>query len=143
MERIIPDWDRLALKIIPAPTEVNGIAIPEQARERPQQAFIVAVGPDCSVMAASKHPRAKVVPQTVVLGKQKVGLVWGLDGQTYGESEYDNKGRPITNVVPKYRVGDKVFVGRFSGTDITQNFMDSETWIRIIRESEILARVID
>ena len=126
-ERIIPDWDRLALKIISPPETVaiNGtvIVIPDEAKERPQQAYVVGIGPNCTWIKAEDHPEATTHSPEMI----------EVRGEFY---------KPGT-LIPKYRVGDKVFVGRFSGTEVTPNFYDKETWVRIIKESEILARVFD
>ena len=92
MPKILPVGDRLLLTMKEAPDEVKGLAIPDEAREIPQQATIIAIGDTCA--------------------------------------------RP-------WQVGEHIIVGRHSGSTITLNYYDKATWVRIIRENEILARVED
>ena len=124
MERLIPEENRLAVRMIPHPDEVRGIKIPDEAKERPQRAVIVGIGPDCAMIPVQKHPRA--------VFNEEVGA-WLLDGATHLKD----------TLVPKWRVGDCIYVGRFSGTDVTPSFMDPETWMRVLRETEVLMRVLD
>jgi chaperonin GroES len=72
----------------------GGIIIPDTAKEKPQEAEVVAVGP--------------------------------------GKVNDDGK-----RVAPDIKVGDKVLVGKYSGSDIK---IDGEDYV-IVREDEILAVV--
>jgi chaperonin GroES len=92
---IRPLQDRVLIKRIDEQEQVRGgIIIPDTAKEKPQEAEVVAVGP--------------------------------------GKTNDDGKRVPID-----IKVGDKVLVGKYSGSDIK---IDGEDYV-IVREDEILAVV--
>ena len=92
---IRPLQDRVLIKRIDEQEQVRGgIIIPDTAKEKPQEAEVVAVGP--------------------------------------GKVNDDGK-----RVAPDIKVGDKVLVGKYSGSDIK---IDGEDYV-IVREDEILAVV--
>ena len=92
---IRPLQDRVLIKRIDEQEQVRGgIIIPDTAKEKPQEAEVVAVGP--------------------------------------GKVNDDGK-----RVAPDIKVGDKVLVGKYSGSDIK---IDGEDFV-IVREDEILAVV--
>jgi chaperonin GroES len=92
---IRPLQDRVLIKRIDEQEQVRGgIIIPDTAKEKPQEAEVVAVGP--------------------------------------GKLNDDGK-----RVPPDTKVGDKVLVGKYSGSDIK---IDGEDYV-IVREDEILAVV--
>ena len=92
---IRPLQDRVLIKRIDEQEQVRGgIIIPDTAKEKPQEAEVVAVGP--------------------------------------GKVNDDGK-----RVAIDIQVGDKVLVGKYSGSDIK---IDGEDFV-IVREDEILAVV--
>ena len=92
---IRPLQDRVLIKRIDELEQVRGgIIIPDTAKEKPQEAEVVAVGP--------------------------------------GKVNDDGK-----RVAIDIKVGDKVLVGKYSGSDIK---VDGEDYV-IVREDEILAVV--
>ena len=92
---IRPLQDRVLIKRIDEQEQVRGgIIIPDTAKEKPQEAEVVAVGP--------------------------------------GKVNDDGK-----RVAIDIKVGDKVLVGKYSGSDIK---IDGEDFV-IVREDEILAVV--
>jgi chaperonin GroES len=92
---IRPLQDRVLIKRIDEQEQVRGgIIIPDTAKEKPQEAEVVAVGP--------------------------------------GKTNDDGKRVPVD-----IKVGDKVLVGKYSGSDIK---IDGEDYV-IVREDEILAVV--
>ena len=92
---IKPLADRVLVKRLESDEEqkVGGIIIPDTAKEKPQEAEVVAVGP----------------------GKLEEGK----------------------RVEPEVKVGDKVLIGKYSGTEVK---MDGEEYL-IMREDDILAIV--
>ena len=93
--KIRPLQDRVLIKRIDEQEQVRGgIIIPDTAKEKPQEAEVVAVGP--------------------------------------GKVNDDGK-----RVAVDIKVGDKVLVGKYSGSDIK---LDGEDYV-IVREDEILAVV--
>jgi chaperonin GroES len=93
--KIRPLQDRVLIKRIDEQEQVRGgIIIPDTAKEKPQEAEVVAVGP--------------------------------------GKVNDDGK-----RVAIDIKVGDKVLVGKYSGSDIK---IDGEDYV-IVREDEILAVV--
>jgi len=94
--KIKPLADRVLVKRLDAAEEqkIGGIIIPDTAKEKPQEAEVVAVGP--------------------------------------GRLE-DGK-----RVAPEVKKGDKVLIGKYSGTEVK---LDGEDYL-IMREDDILA-VID
>ena len=93
--KIRPLQDRVLIKRIDEQEQVRGgIIIPDTAKEKPQEAEVVAVGP--------------------------------------GKVNDDGK-----RVAVDIKVGDKVLVGKYSGSDIK---LDGEDFV-IVREDEILAVV--
>ncbi len=92
---IKPLADRVLVKRLEAESEqkIGGIIIPDTAKEKPQEAEIVAVGP-------GKMEEGKRVPLEV-------------------------------------KVGDKVLIGKYSGTEVK---LDGEEYL-IMREDDILAIV--
>lgn len=93
--KVIPLHDRVLVKRLEAEeTTKGGIIIPDTAKEKPQEAKVIAVG------------RGRV----------------GEDGK----------------VIPlDVKKGDKVLVGKFSGTEVT---IEDEELV-ILREEEILAKI--
>jgi chaperonin GroES len=93
--KVIPLHDRVLVKRLEAEeTTKGGIIIPDTAKEKPQEAKVIAVG------------RGRV----------------GEDGK----------------VIPlDVKKGDKVLVGKFSGTEVT---IEDEEHV-ILREEEILAKI--
>ena len=90
-----PLHDRVLVKRLEAEEEVRGgIIIPDTAKEKPQEAQVVAAGP--------------------------------------GELMDDGSRKPMD-----VNVGDRVLVGKYSGSDIK---IDGEDYV-IMRENEILAVV--
>jgi chaperonin GroES len=93
--KIRPLQDRILIKRVEEQEQVRGgIIIPDTAKEKPQEAEVVAVGP--------------------------------------GKLDDDGKRTPVD-----VKVGDKVLVGKYSGSDIK---IDGEDYV-IVREDEILAVV--
>ena len=93
--KVIPLHDRVLVKRLePEETTKGGIIIPDTAKEKPQEAEIIAVG------------------------KGRVG----------------EDGKVIPLDVKK---GDKVLIGKFSGTEVT---IEDEEHV-ILREEEILAKI--
>ena len=93
--KIRPLQDRVLIKRIDEQEQVRGgIIIPDTAKEKPQEAEVIAVGP--------------------------------------GKLDDDGKRLPVD-----VKVGDKVLVGKYSGSDIK---IDGEDYV-ILREDEILAVV--
>ena len=93
--KVIPLHDRVLVKRLEAEdTTKGGIIIPDTAKEKPQEAKVIAVGQ---------------------------GRV-GEDGK----------------VIPlEVKKGDKVLIGKFSGTEVT---IEGEEHV-ILREEEILAKI--
>ncbi len=93
--KVIPLHDRVLVKRLEAEeTTKGGIIIPDTAKEKPQEAKVIAVG------------RGRV----------------GEDGK----------------VIPlDVKKGDKVLIGKFSGTEVT---IEDEEHV-ILREEEILAKI--
>lgn len=93
--RIKPLADRVLVKRIEAEEEqkVGGIIIPDTAKEKPQEAEVIAVGP----------------------GKLEEGK----------------------RVALEVKVGDKVLIGKYSGTEVK---LEGEEYL-IMREDDILAIV--
>jgi chaperonin GroES len=90
---IRPLQDRILIKRLDEEEQVKGgIIIPDTAKEKPQEAEVVAVGP--------------------------------------GKLDDDGKRAPMD-----VKVGDKVLVGKYSGSDIK---IDGEDYV-ILREDEVLA----
>jgi len=90
---IRPLQDRILIKRLDEEEQVKGgIIIPDTAKEKPQEAEVVAVGP--------------------------------------GKLDDDGKRAPMD-----VKVGDKVLVGKYSGSDIK---IDDEDYV-ILREDEVLA----
>jgi chaperonin GroES len=93
--KVIPLHDRVLVKRLEAEeTTKGGIIIPDTAKEKPQEAEVIAVG------------------------KGRVG----------------EDGKVIPLDVKK---GDKVLIGKFSGTEVT---IEDEELV-ILREEEILAKI--
>ena len=93
--KIRPLQDRVLIKRIDEQEQIRGgIIIPDTAKEKPQEAEVIAVGP--------------------------------------GKLDDDGKRQPID-----VKVGDKVLVGKYSGSDIK---VDGQDYV-ILREDEILAVV--
>jgi chaperonin GroES len=93
--KIRPLQDRVLIKRIDEQEQVRGgIIIPDTAKEKPQEAEVIAVGP--------------------------------------GKLDDDGKRLPVD-----VKVGDKVLVGKYSGSDIK---IDGDDYV-ILREDEILAVV--
>ena len=93
--KIRPLQDRILIKRVDEQEQVRGgIIIPDTAKEKPQEAEVIAVGP--------------------------------------GKLDDDGKRLPVD-----VKVGDKVLVGKYSGSDIK---IEGEDYV-IVREDEILAVV--
>ena len=93
--KVIPLHDRVLVKRLEAEqTTKGGIIIPDTAKEKPQEAEVIAVG------QGRVAEDGKVVPLDV-------------------------------------KKGDKVLIGKFSGTEVT---IDGEEHV-ILREEEILAKI--
>ncbi|MGD9347495.1 MAG: co-chaperone GroES [Candidatus Aminicenantes bacterium] len=93
--KVIPLHDRVLLKRLEEKETVKGgIIIPDTAKEKPQEAEVIAVG------------------------KGRVGE--------------DGKVIPL-----EVKKGDKVLIGKFSGTEVTID----DTEHVIVREEEILAKI--
>jgi chaperonin GroES len=93
--KVIPLHDRVLVKRLEAEeTTKGGIIIPDTAKEKPQEAEVIAVG------------------------KGRMGE--------------DGKVAPLD-----VKKGDKVLIGKFSGTEVT---IDGEEHV-ILREEEILAKI--
>ena len=94
--KVSPLNDRVLVKRIEQREQVRGsIIIPDTAKEKPQEAEVVAVGPG------------------------KLG---------------DDGGRLPMNV----KVGDRVLIGKYAGTDIKLHDEDHT----ILREDEVLAKIV-
>ena len=90
---ICPLQDRILIKRLDEEEQIKGgIIIPDTAKEKPQEAEVIAVGP--------------------------------------GKLDDDGKRAPMD-----VSVGDKVLVGKYSGSDIK---IDDEDYV-ILREDEVLA----
>lgn len=90
-----PLYDRILVKRVEAKEQVRGgIVLPDTAKEKPQEAEVIAVG----------------------------------------EGKFNEKGDRIKLDVKK---GDKVLIGKYSGTDIKID----DTDYTILREDEVLAIV--
>jgi chaperonin GroES len=93
--KVIPLHDRVLVKRLEAEdTTKGGIIIPDTAKEKPQEAKVIAVG------QGRVSEDGKVVPLDV-------------------------------------KKGDKVLIGKFSGTEVT---IEDEEHV-ILREEEILAKI--
>jgi len=93
--KVIPLHDRVLVKRLEEKETVKGgIIIPDTAKEKPQEAEVIAVG------------------------KGRMGE--------------DGKAIPL-----EVKKGDKVLIGKFSGTEVT---IDDEEHV-ILREEEILAKI--
>jgi chaperonin GroES len=93
--KVIPLHDRVLLKRLEEKeTAKGGIIIPDTAKEKPQEAEVIAVG------KGRVAEDGKVIPLDV-------------------------------------KKGDKVLIGKFSGTEVTIN----DTEHIIVREEEILAKI--
>ena len=93
--KVRPLYDRILVKRVEAKEQVRGgIVLPDTAKEKPQEAEVIAVG----------------------------------------EGKFNDKGDRIKLDVKK---GDKVLIGKYSGTDIKIDDND----YTIIREDEVLAIV--
>jgi chaperonin GroES len=93
--KVIPLHDRVLVKRLEAEdTTKGGIIIPDTAKEKPQEAQVIAVG------KGRVNEDGKVVPLDV-------------------------------------KKGDKVLIGKFSGTEVT---IEGEEHV-ILREEEILAKI--
>jgi len=93
--KVIPLHDRVLLKRLEEKETVKGgIIIPDTAKEKPQEAEVIAVGK--------------------------------------GRVAEDGKAIPLD-----VKKGDKVLIGKFSGTEVTIN----DTEHVIVREEEILAKL--
>ena len=93
--KVIPLHDRVLVKRLEAEeTTKGGIIIPDTAKEKPQEAEVIAVG--------------------------------------QGRTSEDGKVVPL-----EVKKGDKVLIGKFSGTEVT---IDGEEHV-ILREEEILAKI--
>lgn len=93
--KVIPLHDRVLLKRLEEKETVKGgIIIPDTAKEKPQEAEVIAVGK--------------------------------------GRVAEDGKVNPLD-----VKKGDKVLIGKFSGTEVTIN----DTEHVIVREEEILAKL--
>jgi chaperonin GroES len=93
--KVIPLHDRVLLKRLEEKETVKGgIIIPDTAKEKPQEAEVIAVG------KGRVAEDGKVIPLDV-------------------------------------KKGDKVLIGKFSGTEVTIN----DTEHVIVREEEILAKI--
>lgn len=93
--KVIPLHDRVLLKRLEEKETVKGgIIIPDTAKEKPQEAEVIAVG------KGRVAEDGKVIPLDV-------------------------------------KKGDKVLIGKFSGTEVTIN----DTEHIIVREEEILAKI--
>ncbi len=93
--KVIPLHDRVLVKRLEAEeTTKGGIIIPDTAKEKPQEAEVIAVG--------------------------------------QGRVAEDGKVVPL-----EVKKGDKVLIGKFSGTEVT---IDGEEHV-ILREEEILAKI--
>jgi chaperonin GroES len=93
--KVIPLHDRVLVKRLEAEeTTKGGIIIPDTAKEKPQEAEVIAVG------KGRVSEDGKVVPLDV-------------------------------------KKGDKVLIGKFSGTEVT---IDGQEHV-ILREEEILAKI--
>jgi len=93
--KVVPLHDRVLLKRLEEmEVKKGGIIIPDTAREKPQEAEVIAVG------KGRVTEDGKVVPLDV-------------------------------------KKGDKVLIGKFSGTEVTINDVEHV----IVREEEILAKI--
>jgi chaperonin GroES len=93
--KVIPLHDRVLVKRLEAEeTTKGGIIIPDTAKEKPQEAKVIAVG--------------------------------------QGRVAEDGKVVPL-----EVKKGDKVLIGKFSGTEVT---IEGEEHV-ILREEEILAKI--
>src|SRR5688500_5024872 len=93
--KVRPLYDRILVKRIELKEQVRGgIIIPDTAKEKPQEAEVIAVG----------------------------------------EGKYSDDGKRLKLDVKK---GDKVLIGKYSGTDIKLDDLD----YTILREDEVLAVV--
>lgn len=93
--KVIPLHDRVLLKRLEEKETVKGgIIIPDTAKEKPQEAEVIAVG------KGRVAEDGKVIPLDI-------------------------------------KKGDKVLIGKFSGTEVTIN----DTEHIIVREEEILAKI--
>ena len=80
--KLVPLGDRVVLKELDAEeTTKSGIVLPGQAREKPQQAEIVAVGP--GGMVDGKEIKMEVKVGDKVIYSQYAGTNVKLDGEKY------------------------------------------------------------
>ena len=80
--KLVPLGDRVVLKqLVAEETTKSGIVLPGQAKEKPQQAEVVAVGPG-GVVDGKEVTMQVQVGQTVIFSKY-AGTEVKLDGQEY------------------------------------------------------------
>jgi chaperonin GroES len=112
-----PLHDRILVKRLDSEAKTKGgIIIPDTAKEKPQEALVVAVGP------GRVNDEGKVTPLDV-----KKGVVVAAGPGKAGD---DGKIRPLD-----VKKGDKVLFGKYSGSEVT---LDGEEHL-IIREDDVLA----
>lgn len=132
---LIPPDDRVILRQLPAETRTAfGLELPEQAREHPLRATVLAVG------RGTLHPTGEYQGPThfdPVIGDAAhipLGLYWQL------QEDYDDDGAFVGDawyLVP-IEPGDEVVIPRYGGTEIESE--EGETLISILA-SEVLAVV--
>lgn len=116
MATIRPLNDRVIIKRTSAVETITpgGIVIPEQARERPQEGIVIAVGPGNRSKDASAQPIVFYDPKA----------------DPKPSSEYIAAARLALDL----KVGERVLFGKFAGTEIK---LDGEDYL-IMREDDIL-----
>ena len=80
--KLVPLFDRVVLKpLVAEETTKSGIVLPGQAKEKPQQAEVIAVGP--GGMVDGKEVTMMVKPGDVVIYSKYAGTEVKLDGEEY------------------------------------------------------------
>ena len=80
--KLVPLGDRVVLKQLEAEeTTKSGIVLPGQAKEKPQQAEVIAVGP--GGMVDGKEVKMEVVVGNKVIYSKYAGTEVKLDGEEY------------------------------------------------------------
>ena len=116
-----PLHDRIIIERIEETEQrVGGIIVPDTAKEKPQQAEVVAVGSGRILETGQREPLAVKAGDKVLVGK------WSGTDVTIDGTEY---------LIVKE--GDTVLFGKYSGQEIK---MDGEEYL-IMREEEILGVV--
>ena len=119
--KLTPLFDRVVLKqLVAEETTKSGIVLPGQAKEKPQQAEVIAVGPGGVV-------DGKEVTMQVKEG-QKAAIT--IVGKTY-----EGTVTRISRSATKNEKGAALVYSKYSGTEVE---LDNEKYV-IVKQNDILA----